>query len=127
MITPEVATAIKELEDAFGAAAVTTKEDGQGGAWVVVDSVPLGSPYEQADTWVGFQITYLHPQADIYPLHVRRDLQRVDGAGLGTSTSESSFDGRPSIQLSRRSNRRDPETFDALLKLDRVMTWLLAK
>lgn len=127
MITPEVARAIKELEEAFGAAAVTTKEDGQGGALVVVDPVPLGAPYEQADTWAGFHVTYLHPQADIYPLHVRRDLRRTDGAGLGAATSESSFDGQPSIQLSRRTNRRDPETFGAVLKVDRVIAWLLAK
>jgi hypothetical protein len=127
VITPEVATAIKELEDAFGAAAVTTKEDGQGGALVVVDPVPLGAPYEEADTWVGFHVTHLHPQADIYPLHVRRDLRRADGAGLGAATSESSFEGRPSIQLSRRTNHRDPVTFSALLKLGRVIAWLLAK
>jgi hypothetical protein len=127
MITPRVAAAIKELEGVFGAASVTTKEDDQGGALVVVDSVPLGPPYEQGETWVGFHITHLHPQTDIYPLHVRRDLRRTDGAPLGTSTSEQSFDGRPSIQLSRRTSHLDPETFSALMKLDHVIAWLLAK
>ena len=106
---------------------MTTKEDGQGGTLAVVDPVPLGPPYVQGDTWVGFHITHLHPQADIYPLHVRGDLRRTDGVGLGAATSASSFDGRPSIQLSRRTNHLDPETFSALMKLDHVIAWLLAK
>jgi hypothetical protein len=127
MLKPTVVGAIKELEDAYGTKAVTRKEDGNGGALVVVDPVPLGPPYAQADTWAGFHITHLHPDADIYPIHVRGDLSRIDGGGLGAATQKTTFDGRESIQLSRASNHRDPATFSALLKLHSVMTWLLAK
>src|SRR5437762_3042916 len=97
------------------------KEDGQGGAMVIVDPIPLGSPYVQADTWVGFHITHLYPQADIYPHHVRPDLARVDGQALGSATSTSTFMGRESIQLSRRGNRWDALRDTALLKLQRVI------
>jgi hypothetical protein len=123
--TPEVEAAIDELRRAFPAAELTAKPDGVGGAYVVVAPVPLGPPYAQADTWVGFQITYLHPQADIYPVHVRQDLSRLDGGGLGSGTSSSSFDGLPSIQLSRATRVRDPDSFSPLLKLERVLAWLL--
>jgi hypothetical protein len=126
-ITPEVAQAIADIEAAYPQASVTTKEDGQGGAMVIVEPVPLGAPYAQADTWVGFHVTHLYPQADIYPHHVRRDLTRNDGQGLGTATSTSTFVGRDSIQLSRRGNRWNAERDTALLKLQRVMDWLLAK
>jgi hypothetical protein len=126
-LAPAVAAALDELRSAFADSRVDPVEDGQGGALVVVDPVPLGPPYVQADTWVGFHITHLHPEADVYPHHVRRDLARIDSGPLGSATSESSFQGRPSIQLSRASKVRDPETFSALLKLEHVIAWLLAR
>jgi hypothetical protein len=125
-LTPEVEQGLAELRAAFPGL-VALVEDGVGGALVTVDGVALGAPYAQDSTWVGFHITHLYPQADVYPHHVRPDLSRVDGQALGVGTSASSFQNRPSIQLSRRSNRRDAATDTALLKLDRVMQWLLAK
>jgi hypothetical protein len=125
-LTPEVAAAIADLETAYSGR-VTANEDGMGGALVMVDPVALGAPYVQEDTWVGFHVTHLHPNADIYPHHVRGDLSRVDGQVLGAGTSPSSFQGQPSQQLSRRSNRRNSSTDTALLKLERVVQWLLAK
>jgi hypothetical protein len=127
MLAPQVAEAVAELRKAFGDSAVEVTEDGQGGALVVIDRVPLGPPYEQSETWMGFQITHLYPVADVYPLHVRGDLSRIDHGPLGTATSASSFANRASTQLSRASNRRDPESFTALQKVERVLSWLLAK
>lgn len=126
-MTPEVAVAILEIEGAYPRATVTPKEDGQGGALVIVDPVELGPPYQQADTWVGFHITHLYPLPDIYPHHVRRDLVRLDGQALGSATSPSTFLARDSTQLSRRGNRWDGSRDTALLKLQRVIAWLLAK
>jgi hypothetical protein len=126
-LTPEVTDALDEIPKAFPRATLTIREDGQGGAMVIVEPVPLGGPYRQASTWIGFHVTHLHPQADIYPHHVRADLSRRDSAGLGSGTSASSFEGRPSIQLSRRSNRRDASMDTALLKLQRVLSWLRGK
>ncbi|MBI3745444.1 MAG: hypothetical protein HY264_02745 [Chloroflexi bacterium] len=125
-LSPEVAEAIAELKTAYPES-VSYVEDGVGGALVIVDPVALGAPYAQASTWVGFHVTHLHPNADIYPHHVRGDLSRVDGQPLGSGTSPSSFQGKPSQQLSRRSNRRDAATDSVLLKLERVMQWLRAK
>ena len=126
-LTPEVAAAIHEIAGAYPNATVTPKEDGEGGALVIVDTVNLGPPYQQADSWVGFHITHLYPQADIYPHHVRRDLARLDNQALGSATSPSTFLGRDSTQLSRRGNRWDATRDTALLKLQRVLVWLLAK
>ncbi len=126
-LTPEVTAALDVVAKAFPRATLTVREDGQGGALVIVEPVPLGPPYVQTSTWIGFHVTHLHPQADIYPHHVRGDLSRRDSAALGSGTSPSSFEGRPSIQLSRRSNRRDAAMDTALLKMQRVVSWLLAK
>lgn len=126
-VTPEVAAAIAEIGDAFPGATLTVREDEQGGAHVILEGLPLGAPYVQDSTWIGFHVTHLHPQADIYPHHVRGDLSRADGAALGSGTSPSSYEGHASIQLSRRSNRRQAATDTALLKLERIHDWLKSR
>ena len=37
------------------------------------------------------------------------------------------FEGRPAMQLSRRSNRLDPETDTEAIKLHKVLTWLRSR
>lgn len=126
-MTEEVAAAIKEIGAAFPEAAVTVREDGDGGAFVTVDPLDPGSPYVQDATWMGFQITFQYPCADVYPHFVRHDLSREDGQPLGEATSHGSFDGRPAIQLSRRSNQLNPETDTAAFKLLKVLEWLRSR
>lgn len=126
-LTPEVAAAVDELRRAHARATLTIRDDGQGGAYVIVEPLPLGAPYVQDETWVGFHVAHLYPQADVYPHHVRSDLSRLDGAGLGSATGSSSFEGRSSVQLSRRSNRRDAAADTALLKMERILAWLRSK
>ena len=123
-VTPEVRQAVEELAAGFPSADIRADADGEGGAYVVVDSVPLSDVYEQRETWVGFRITYQYPFADVYPHFVRSDLRRVDGNALGSGTSTSEFQGRSAIQLSRRSNHRNPTRDTALLKLHKVLRWL---
>lgn len=126
-LAASVATAIDELVVAYPSATVTHIEDGQGGAFVVVDAVPLGESYVQETTWVGFHIPFNYPFPDVYPHFVRGDLARRDGQALGAGTSGGSFAGRPgevAIQLSRSSSRRDATVDTAALKLDRVLVWL---
>lgn len=125
--TPEVEAALGEIRLAHPTATLAARDDGQGGALVIVEPLALGPPYAQDLTWIGFHITHLHPQADIYPHHVRGDLSRLDGGGLGSGTGASSFEGRSSIQLSRRSNRRDAVADTALLKMERILAWLRSK
>ncbi len=80
--------------------------------------------YHQRETLVAFHITHTYPYADIYPHFVCADLARTDGRSLGDGTSLTTFQGRPAVQLSRRSNRHNPTTDTALLKMQKVVRWL---
>ena len=123
-MTPEVQAAIDEIREAFPATRIDTAEDGQGGAFVTLDDVALEGPYEQTKTWIGFQITHTYPYADVYPHFVRHDLSRRDGKPLGEGTGVGAFRSQAAIQISRRSNRLNPVTDTAALKLLKVLRWL---
>ena len=125
-MTPEVSEAVEQVRKDFPNLLVQTKEDGAGGAFVLVDAVPLCPSFVQDETWVGFHITFQYPAVDIYPHFVRVDLSRTDKAELGEATSKGEFpmDKRPAIQLSRKNNRHNPEIDTASLKLTKVITWL---
>jgi hypothetical protein len=120
-----VAKAISEIRAAFPDTPTEIQDDGQGGASIILEDVPIGELFTSPSTWIGFRITFQYPYADVYPHFVRGDLLRRAGAPLGTSiTGGHSFLGRPSLQLSRRSNRLNPQTDTALLKLLKVTQWL---
>lgn len=128
-IREPVARAIDQIRKAFPESQVSVREDGQGGAYVIVDPVHLGERYEPRETWIGFRLTFQYPYADVYPHYIRGDLRRVDqrplvGDGLQASQS---FEGRPAHQVSRRSNRLNPQTDTALLKLEKVVAWLRSR
>jgi hypothetical protein len=125
-LTEDVATAIADIRATFHMATVAVEEDGQGGAWVVVDPVPSGSSYLQPTTWIGFQIGYLSPATDVYPLFVRPDLARRDGAALGESFSTGVWGPRaePAVQVSRRNNRHDPNIDTPVMKVLKVIDWV---
>ena len=65
--------------------------DGQGGAWVEVREVELGRAYVQPTTFVVFLLPFNLPGADIYPIFVRDDLARHDGAALGDGLQQHNF------------------------------------
>lgn len=120
-----VALAIEQVAKAFPESEVAIREDGQGGAYVVVEAAPLAG-FAQDATWIGFRITFQYPYADCYPHYVDAGLRRPDGlppSGAGVQAGHS-FEGRAAFQLSRRSNRLNPETDTALLKLEKVLRWL---
>jgi hypothetical protein len=124
-VTPEVSQAVQELKAGFPDATITAIEVGDGGAHVIIESIDPGEAYNYRETWLGFTIGFQYPYADIYPLFVRPDLARADGAGLGEGISTGhSFVGRQAIQLSRRSNKLNPATDTALLKVTKVLAWL---
>ena len=123
-LTPEVSQAIQEIRTQFTDIQVVVRPDGDGGGYVIVESVPLSEIYLQTETWMGFHITYLYPDADVYPLFVRPDLTRVDGRPLGQGTSLETFEGQPAQQISRRSNHRNVSIDTAVLKLLKVLEWL---
>ena len=126
-VTPEVAHAIDQIRATVAPSPVTVREDGEGGAFVIVEGLPLGAPYQQAETWIGFRITFQYPYADCYPHFVRADLSRTDGKPLGdaiTRPNSIEFEKRPAMQLSRRSNHLNPATDTAATKLLKVLQWL---
>jgi hypothetical protein len=125
-MTPEVAGAIDEIRAAFPDAAVEAREDGDG-VIVIVDPVDPGPPYVQRATWIGFRITFQYPYADVYPHFLRGDLTRVDGAALGEGITATRFEDHSAVQVSRRSNRLNPATDTAVLKLIKVLHWLATR
>lgn len=126
-LKPEVEKAIQDLRKAFPKATVQATEDGQGGAYVEIDSVSLDSQiFVQSETWVGFRLSFQLPYADVYPICVRPDLARRDGRELSGEALHPNhdFQGRPSLMLSRRSNNHDPEHNKPHLKVLKVLEWL---
>lgn len=136
-MAPGVKQAIEELRIQYPNYAIKIAADKHGGAFVVIEGMPLGSPYIQSDTWVGFHITYNCPYADTYPHFVRSDLSRQDnnppGEGMTSGHSfpqqselldPNSMPARPAIQVSRVSRRREA-TETPRLKLIKVLQWII--
>ena len=126
-MTPDVEAAVADLRACFPDTAVDAVGTGDGGAIVTIARVDPGPAYVQRETWMRFDISYLYPHADIYPLFVRPDLVRIDGQIHGGGISVSAFRGSPALQLSRRSNRLDPKIDTAALKVTKVLEWLWAQ
>ena len=123
-LTTAVAKAIEEVRRTFEECEVEVFPDGSGGAVVVVRGIPLGRPYVQAKVWIGFQITYQYPYADVYPHFTNGDLALCGGGALGSGFGGATFRDRSAIQISRRSTRLNPETDTAALKLLKVVKWM---
>ena len=123
-VTATVAQAIEEIRRTFEECGVEVYQDGSGGAVVVVRDIPLGCPYVQTKVWIGFHITYQYPYADVYPHFTNGDLVRAGGGGLGSGFGGATFRDDPAIQISRRSNRLNPKTDTAALKLLKVVKWM---
>ena len=120
-----VANAIEELTRAFPASDISSQEDGEGGAYVIVEDVAIGSRYRPSSTWLGGHITALYPYADIYPLFIADDVQRADGVAFEPPvTPGAQFLQRTALQISRRNNQmqQDPQT--AVAKFLKVLHFL---
>jgi hypothetical protein len=127
MLKGSVEKAIEELRMAFAPSMLTIVEDEQGGAHVIVERTDLGPPYLQTETWIGGHLTPFFPNSDIYPLFVRGDLARADGNPLvAPVTSGHVYQARAAVQVSRRSNARDPQRETATMKYMKVASYLLS-
>jgi hypothetical protein len=121
----EVSTAIEELKRQFDNSSLRTREDGQGGAFVVMEPVELGQKYRPAVTWIGFQIPAQYPYADIYPVFIGGDVVRADGvAFVPPVTAGHHFEGRGAIQISRRSGAAQSGSQKATAKILKVLDFL---
>jgi len=123
----EPITAVAEAADAvrahFAGLPVEVTPDGVGGAFVIVDGVDVGSSYTPRTTWLGFHLSAAYPDADPYP-HYVGDLVRVDGQPHGSAIQRVTWQQRPALQISRRSNHRNPTVDNAALKAERIRQWL---
>ena len=127
-VTPEVEDAIEELKVVFRGHRIEATPDGQGGAYVVVDDLPLGAQYQPERSWIGFVIGFQYPAADIYPFFTDPNLGRVDGAPLGEGfTQPVTWHDRATTQISRRSYGWNPAEDTAALKLAKVLEWLATR
>ncbi|WFS23926.1 hypothetical protein [Rhizobium rhododendri] len=131
-----VVTTLAAIRNHFPGLAVTARVTATGGAHVVIEDVPLGPPYNQAITWVGFHLSDACPYDDTYPFYVRHDLSRIDGAALKCpplhSTGQvfpadnSTTDTRPAVMVSRRQRSQASFAFETpLSKLIKVLKWML--
>jgi hypothetical protein len=140
-MTPAVCQALDEIAKQFPGRTISTAEDKNGGALVIVEDQPLGAPYREATSWIGFHVTHNAPYADVYPHFVRGDITRTDGAALGEGMTTghtfpqpdvlrepSKMPPRQAVQVSRRSNRRDTAGLETpLIKLLKVLTWIKSR
>lgn len=137
MLTPGVEKAIADLRVNFPD--LRYSEDGSGGALVLLENVPLGPPFAQDSTWVGFSIVSTCPYADTYPHYFRHDLSRCDGAPLKKPIHETGHKFPPAgnfkddkgvfdvaaVMVSRRSKHRDSSGIESpLTKLNKVLRWM---
>jgi hypothetical protein len=121
----EVSTAIEELKRQFSTSSLTVREDGQGGAYILMEPVELGAKFRPAVTWVGFQIPAQYPYADIYPVFIGTDVQRANGVAFQAPvTPGHNFEGRAAIQVSRRSAAAQSGSQKAVAKILKVLDFL---
>jgi hypothetical protein len=133
---PAVEQAIAEIQDAGVGTDVESVPAADGGAYVRVTGIAIGSAFSPSVTWISFQITWSYPDADCYPHFMDAAVTYVgDGpapnehpeGNLPTSMTRGALAPgfqQAAIQVSRRSNRRDAETDSALQKLLRVIDFV---
>ncbi|WP_053381907.1 hypothetical protein [Nitrospira moscoviensis] len=121
----EVSKSIEELKRQFPSAELTIREDGHGGAMVIVEPVSVGGKYNPHMTWVGFHITAQYPYADIYPIFIGAEIKRVDGREFQAPVTHGhQFEGRPAIQVSRRSGAAQNGLQRATTKILKILDFL---
>jgi hypothetical protein len=133
-----VAEAIRELEQDFGS--VRRLEDGEGGAYVLVEDVDLGEHYAPRSSWIAGHITWAYEEgADVYPLFIDAAVRYVgtgarpnqDPSGDATLALPTTMTRGnvlapgfqlPAIQVSRQSNAPAGDT--AAQKFGRVLEFI---
>ena len=128
----EVQRAIEEIQSAFPGVLLDVEPDPDGGAFVKAHDLHLGQQYEPERSWSAFRITFQYPFADIYPHFFIAELRRKDGKALGEAFHanhkwEHPAGAEAATMVSRRSNRRDPTTETAAMKLAKVLDWMRSR
>jgi len=125
--TPEVRTAvdlaIDQIREQFAAQAIDVERVPVGDATIIINDVVIGEQYEPSTTWFGFRVSAAYPNADVYPHYVGA-VSRRDGTDHGDAVQTVTWQGRPALQISRRSNGWNPRRDTAALKAVKVLAWL---
>ncbi len=125
---PTVEEAIAEIRCAFVDHQLEVEPEPQGGAYVIVHDLSLGTQYRPLATWCGFLINFQYPYSDVYPHFIDGAVQRADGIQLGVAfQGPQIWQHRSAFQVSRRSNRWNPSIDSASTKLVKVIEWLRAQ
>lgn len=129
-----VETAIGALQDHFSPRPVHVFPSACGGAHVVIEDVPVGPPFAQASSWVGFFLSSACPEDDTYPFFFRADLSLADGRALTTpfhpghsfpAGGAAGIPVRPAVMVSRRQRNTACWAQETpLLKLLAVLKWM---
>lgn len=121
----EVANGIEELKKQFDPSPLIVREDGQGGAYVIIESVSLGLLYQPSSIWFGFHMPAQYPYADIYPIFIGDAVTRKDGVAFAAPVTRGhQFEGRPAIQVSRRNTAAQNGLQKATVKILKVLDFL---
>lgn len=125
-LSPALDRALERIRAQFPGLPIEVHHDAGGGVFVVIDGVPLGPPYTEERTWLGFHLSAAYPSSDVYP-HYVGPVTRSDGRPHGDGIQHVTWRERPALQLSRRSNRWNPAIDNAALKATKVLAWFLAR
>lgn len=121
----EVSKGIDELRRQFPASTLTIREDGQGGAYVLLEPFELGAHCRPSSTWIGFHIPPQYPYSDIYPAFIGAEVTCSNGRPLaGPVTPGHSFEGRPALQVSRRNTSAPNGHQTVTSKLLKILAFL---
>lgn len=124
-LTPAVAAALSEIKARFGEDRIVAWPDNSGGAWVVIERVEIGTFWSPTTSWLGFLISYLHPDSDCYPHFIGSNVSRADRQPLRPPFHPgNSFDGISATMISRSSPRRRKDSETPADKADKVLEFL---
>lgn len=104
-MAPQIEQVLEHLEKDFPLSRITSTPVEGGSVNVIVEPVDLGPRYQPRVTWIGAQLTPGLPYSDVYPLYVGAEVGRVHGGSWQVPISTGhQFEGRPALQISRRTN-----------------------
>jgi len=127
-----VVEALADLRKGLVGHAIEVMEDGEGGAYVVVEGLSLGPHFSPGLSWIGFHLAWTYPDSDVYPHFIDAVVRYIGNGSAPVATPTGNLPAafsagammpgfqRGAIQISRRSNHRDANTDSALYKLLRI-------
>jgi hypothetical protein len=120
-----VAAAVEQLRNFYGQGNVEALADSEGGAYVLVRNLDIGETYNYPSIWCRFRITYMYPEAQVYPHYINHDIKRKDGKPLGGGFSDPMmWNNHSVVQVSRTSKNWNPALDTAQIKLEKVIQWV---